>query len=638
MESAAQVLLNEVRAAIARGNEDEASLLARGRVTREIVDSSFHLDWSDLLESLGLVDDLIQELNLAIRDDAGNQKAYERLAEIHLDQGQPKKAARVWSELIRLAPDRPAYYVGCGQALEEASEFEKAKEVYDAGKRDTKDPCFDGLIRNLGFLDEPEVPSTASSLPETLLPKPHHLVSFQSLFGGREGVYARQWVSPTGESGYTPVQEALTPKVIENHILGNLTIGIYPIRLDNTVNFVAFDFDMANFAVKKTISNKRLWDAAMGNVHQAACRLLDACASLEIPAYLEDSGFKGRHVWMFLDAPVPAGVAKKFGERLVQSLSPLPAEVTVEVFPKQGSVTRGGLGNLIKLPLGIHKRTGRKALFIRPDLAPWEDQLEFLLSVSKTPRRALFSYIQKHPAMDSGTVQPEEKEYPPWEQNEEGSERQQGKKTGATLPTCQDLYDLDRDPQLQALLARCPTIHAVITKLNRESALTKDETLVLIHTLGHLDHGPEAVNTLFQRITNADTSLFLKSRLRGNPMSCPKIRHRLPDVVSSVDCRCVFEPGMGLYPNPLIHVRDTVSGSAATPAGLAVDSLQFQNLLQEYLRMKKQLREMAVVLAEYEKRLDLFFEETGAESARTPLGELRRVRKEDGSVTFSLEI
>ncbi len=541
-------------------------------------------------------------------------------------------------ELIRLVPDRPACYVGCGQALEDACEFEKAKETYESGKRVTNDPCFDGLIRNLGFLEEPEIPSTTSFPPETLLPKPHHLVSFQTLFGGREGVYARQWVSPTGESGYTPVQEALTPRVIESHLLGNLTIGIYPIRLDNTVNFVAFDFDMSNFAVKKTISNKRLWDAVMGKVHQAACRLLDVCASLEIPAYLEDSGFKGRHVWLFLDAPVPAGVARKFGDCLVQTLLPLPADVTVEVFPKQGSVPRGGLGNLIKLPLGIHKRTGRKALFIRPDLVPWEDQLEFLLSVSKVPRRALFSYIQKQPAVRSSTVQTQEQEHPPWDSQEEGSEKRTEAKAREALTLYQDSYDFDRDPQLQALIARCPTIHAVISKLNRESSLTKDETLVLIHTLGHLDHGPDAVNTLFQRIANADATLFLKSRLRGNPMSCPKIRHRLPDIVRTVECRCVFDPGINLYPNPLIHVRNMTASSPETAAGLSVDSLQFQNLLQEYLKLKKQLREMAVVLAEYEKRLDLFFEETGAESAKTPLGELRRVRKEDGTVTFSLEI
>ncbi len=85
MESAAQVLLNEVRAAITQGNDDAAVLLARGRVTREIADASFHLSWAELLESLGMVDDVIQELNLAIRDQPDNLNAYERLAEIHLD-------------------------------------------------------------------------------------------------------------------------------------------------------------------------------------------------------------------------------------------------------------------------------------------------------------------------------------------------------------------------------------------------------------------------------------------------------------------------------------------------------------------------------------------------------------------------
>ena len=76
-------------------------------------------------------------------------------------------------------------------------------------------------------------------------------------------------------------------------------------------------------------------------------------------------------------------------------------------------------------------------------------------------------------------------------------------------------------------MARCPALKAVVDNLNRTLQVSRDETQVLIHTLGHLEHGPEAVNALFQRCLNADPSLFLKSRLRGNPMSCPKIRVRI---------------------------------------------------------------------------------------------------------------
>jgi len=188
---------------------------------------------------------------------------------------------------------------------------------------------------------------------------------------------------PHRESGYTPIQEPLTLKVAENHILGNHTVGVYPVRLDNTVNFIAFDLDLAKFAVQRAITSQRAWEALLAKVRQTACRLLDLAAAQELPAYLEDSGFKGRHVWIFLESPLPAGVAKKCGDLLAAQLLPLPPEVAVEVFPKQATVKPGSLGNLIKLPLGLHRRTGKRPLFLHPDGRPYDDRFALLGAVRR---------------------------------------------------------------------------------------------------------------------------------------------------------------------------------------------------------------------------------------------------------------
>jgi hypothetical protein len=452
------------------------------------------------------------------------------------------------------------------------------------------------------------------------------LVTFLSLFSGREGVYARQWVSPTGESGYTPIQEPLTPKVAENHILGNHSVGVYPVRLDNTVNFIAFDLDVAKFALNRAITSQRAWAGVMAKVHQAACRLLDIAAAQEIPAYLEDSGFKGRHLWIFLETPIPAGVAKKCGDLLAGQLLPLPPEVTVEVFPKQATVKPGSLGNLIKLPLGIHRRTGKRGLFIQPDGQPYPDQLALLGQVRRAPRSLIYRMIQRlHPAKatalavaETASPAPEPLPAPP------------------PLAAPEAPYDLERDPQFQYLLLKCPVLRSITEKVNRTSQLTKEETLVLLHTLGHLEHGPAAVNELFQRALNADPALFLKSRLRGNPMSCPKIRARVPHITSTLDCNCIFDLATNLYPTPLIHIHGLIK--PAGPLGLTVDSLQFQNLLKDYLKLRQQLRETQLLLERYETRLAQFFEEVGVEAVDTPLGRLKRVQTAAGQTSFTLEL
>ncbi len=623
-------LLQRCISASQSGQREAALALARERRTKDLHDPALHLAWADLLEELGLVDDAVQELNLALREAPENHAVCLRLADIYLDQGKPHKAAHVLGELARGAPAEPRFAEAWGQALEEAGEYAKARQVYQEALEGTGDPRFTGLLHNLGFLED-EPPTAPPAPTDQLLPQPHHLVAFTSLFAGREGVYARQWVSPTGESGYTPVEEPLTLKVAENHLLGNYTIGVYPVRLDNTVTFIAFDFDLAKFAVQKTITSQRAWQGVMAKVHQLACKLVDLGAAHELPVYLEDSGFKGRHAWVFLDTPLPAGVAKKCGDLLVSQLLPLPVEVTVEVFPKQTSVKRGGLGNLIKLPLGFHKRTGRRAVFLQPDGEAIPDQLGLLNTFTKASRRAVYSLIQRLQGSPGSASVPQaapETTEPPWEE---------GTKLPPSTPEAPP-YHLENDVQVQCLLNRCATLQALVIQVTQTARLSKDETLVLIHTLGHLEHGPEAVNTLFERCLNADPTLFLKSPLRGHPMSCPKIRSRIPHLTATVNCNCAFALGVNLYPTPLIHLQALETAKTSAPASHVVDSWQFQNLLQDYLKLRRQLHETQVQLGRCEEALSQFFQEAGVESVQTPLGTLHCRPQEDGKVIFSLEM
>jgi hypothetical protein len=630
----ADQLLVDVQHRLHQGLFDEAASLARDRDTRPIKDSDLHVEWADCLEELGLMDEVILELNLAIRDNPERLELYPRLADVMCDQGQPHRAVRVWEALIKRQPEQPKWYEGLVQGLRESKDFEKAREACSAALEKTGDNRFKTLARELGFLDGAAHSAEPSADAEQLTPQQRHLVTFSALFAGREGVHARQWVSPTGESGYTPVEEPFSQRVAENHILGNYTVGIYPVRLDNTVNFIAFDFDAAKFAVKSSIKSERAWTGLLEKVQKTACGLMDLAAQNDTPLYLEDSGFKGRHAWIFLDEPVPAGVARRFGETLAGQLAPLPPEVTVEVFPKQTSVRRGGLGNLIKLPLGIHRRTGKRALFIEPGGAPVADQLGMLETVSKARKRTIYGVIQRlHGTMISLAPRPEPSpdDAPDAEVEPEAPRR-------AAAPSLPEVYDLDRDPQFQHLVAKCPTIAEIVAKVNQTSMISKDETQALIHTLGHLDQGPDAVNAIFRRCLNADPALFLKSRLRGHPMSCPKIRTRLPEKSSRVACNCVFDLSVNLYPTPLIHVSSVSQKTAVSPLGLTVDSLQFQNLVQDYLKLRKQSREIRLLLERYEERLREFFDDAGVESVETPTGKLTIVKKDGDKVSFTLEV
>lgn len=628
-------LLHQCTEALASGNADLFRSLALSRDTVSVRDAAFHLAWADVLEEAAMTDGVVQELNLAVRDAPGNRSLYARLAEICLDLGRADRAAICWKSWLRQNPKDADAYRRLGQLLRECGEQERALQVFQKGYRETQDSSFNALIRELQSGREAESVPEGKQSGDQIVPVQHHLVTFTTLFSGREGVYARQWISPTGEGGYTPVHEPLTLKVAENHILGNHTVGVYPVRMDNTVNFIALDLDIAKFAVNKAITNQKAWNQIMDRLHGVACKIVDCGAAHDLPVWLEDSGFKGRHAWIFLETPVPAGVAKKCGDLLRAQLGTIPPEVMIEVFPKQSKVNPGSLGNLIKLPLGYHKRTGRRSLFLDPDGTPCADQLRRMETFEKASRRAVYALIQRitapkgaSPPQPAPSSAPPAEE-PPWETSPDES---------GLSPLPSESYDVERDAQVQYLLSRCPVLRSIVERVNRSAGLTKDETLVLIHVLGHLDQGPKAVNQILQRCAHVEPSLLLKSPLRGNPMSCPKIRSRVPQITSAVACNCRFDPSVNLYPTPLIHIHSMKNAPVSHPLGVTLDSMQFQQLLQEYLKLKQQAQEVSLLLRKVESQLTAFFDEAGVSTVQTPMGELTRVQAEGGKTVFTLTV
>lgn len=88
------------------------------------------------------------------------------------------------------------------------------------------------------------------------------------------------------------------------------------------------------------------------------------------------SGNKGLHVYGFTGS-APAAAAKEAAIRVLKELDFTEERgdvffahigypnLMVEVFPKQDSLDGKDLGNLMALPLGIHRKTGKRKQFVR---------------------------------------------------------------------------------------------------------------------------------------------------------------------------------------------------------------------------------------------------------------------------------
>jgi len=230
------------------------------------------------------------------------------------------------------------------------------------------------------------------------------LALFRSYFRGREDIYPVRWNGKQGKSGYSPVcgnewtsvcqkpkvkclacmhQRFLpiTDEVLSSHLDAreDRTIGIYPMLEDETCWFLAIDFDKKNW-------------------QDDAAAVMQTCRENEIPAALERSrSGNGGHVWIFFATPIAAAWARKLGTILLSLTMKRRYQLGLDsydrLFPNQDTLPKGGLGNLIALPLQGGPRKNGNSVFVNENFAPYEDQWQFLSGLRKLSETEVSQFI-----------------------------------------------------------------------------------------------------------------------------------------------------------------------------------------------------------------------------------------------------
>jgi superfamily II DNA or RNA helicase len=251
------------------------------------------------------------------------------------------------------------------------------------------------------------IPVTTNALPSAHIPvlkAEQRIALFRSLFHGRDDVYAVRWENADGRYGYMPKADRdwkaylrakdqdrkkvdrqtrkfrpFTDEVVRGHLVGDHTLGIYPLLQDETCWFLAVDFD------------KKTWQ-------KDAAAFLTVCCELNVPAALERSrSGNGGHVWIFFDRAIPATTARKLGcavlTRAMESRHQLGLDSYDRFFPNQDTMPKGGLGNLIALPLQKLPRADGNSVFVDTEFRPYGDQWTFLASVKRMPVSAVEAVV-----------------------------------------------------------------------------------------------------------------------------------------------------------------------------------------------------------------------------------------------------
>ena len=109
-----------------------------------------------------------------------------------------------------------------------------------------------------------------------------------------------------------------------------------------------------------------------------------------MPAALERSrSGKGGHIWIFFDRSLSAITARKLGcvvlTRTMESRHQVGLDSYDRFFPNQDTMPKGGLGNLIALPLQFAPRKADNSVFIDSDFRKYPDQWQFLSTIRRMP-------------------------------------------------------------------------------------------------------------------------------------------------------------------------------------------------------------------------------------------------------------
>lgn len=206
---------------------------------------------------------------------------------------------------------------------------------------------------------------------------------YRSLFNTRDDVFARYWEDlPGKKSGYAPVYRlnqspyVLTDAVVQTHLEGNQTIGIYPLFPDNTTAFLAIDFDGSD------------WLNLIQKVAVIAVNNGLFC-SIE-----RSKSGNGGHLWFFFSERLPAYKARQMGKLLLDQAEVKNRKTFDRMFPSQDEHTGKSYGNLICLPLQGKFVVEEKTVFITQDSLSIPDQWQHLRKIRKITRQEVDQFLE----------------------------------------------------------------------------------------------------------------------------------------------------------------------------------------------------------------------------------------------------
>lgn len=339
---------------------------------------------------------------------------------------------------------------------------------------------------------------------------------------------------------------------LKSHLEGDRTIGAYTIILDgphkDCCKNCTFDFDLSSEIRKesKQLENEEQRNAhiqnALSELENRVREFLSILSSVHInndQILVSFSGYKGFHVDIFFSTPIPAKKVFEF-VNILKNHAGLPK--SMEVFPKQPSAANA-YGSLVKLPMGIHKLTGKRAKFVDlfdTDASSFGTPFDYLRRTKKLTLDDLHDVINSvsESQLNIGTYSEQE-----------------------------DIKDLSQPPtcaSLSKMMTGCNALKRMVAKATKDKHLLHEERLALLMLCMHFgEQGVAKIHEIIKNCTDyskEETDKMIthaKDHRKYRPITCARMQdmHICSKNCAEILARSGLSPIKLAYPKAKVDAK-----------------------------------------------------------------------------------
>lgn len=440
---------------------------------------------------------------------------------------------------------------------------------------------------------------------------------------GREDIYAQEIIDGGNHRKNELQILPLTENIIEQHLSGKYTIATYIQRSNSTVKFMVIDIDVSKKVLMKYGNDTSEFRSYLTKTGETARQVLKILHSFGMQGYVEFSGYRGYHVWVFFTEWLPVRYSNMLSDLIEAKLSSSEEDgICIEYFPNKTRLKPGKYGQAIKLPYGIHSKTGERSYFIDEDGIKVENLNLFLDSLAKNS----LSTIKKVLAANTGY-----------------KEKQPGQKVDENLDAFPDISENVRE-----VLNKCNLMRYLCQKAAKTGYLTHFERLSILYVFAHLgEDGRQFIHTVMAYTLNYQyniTDRFI-NKCPEKPISCIKLREQYKKITAEYGCSCTFKRTKNCYPSPVMHAishSNDLQDDITLPISRSITQEKKKKVIDEInihkkalelarkiLDYKKQKRSLDNNIQKIEKELSAIFDDANTDCLEIELGMLVRRKKED---------